>query len=333
MKDTELTTAKISVIIPVYNAEPYIETAVNSALAQPEVGEVLLIEDGSPDESLQVCQRLAKEHKKVHLFQHAGGENRGPSASRNLGMEKASCDYIAFLDADDFYLPDRFCTALQILNTRPEIDGVYEATSTKFEDRQSQHHFEQTPLVEIMTVTKDIQPEALFEAFMLGKAGSGFHLNGFTCRRSIFQDQSLRFNNTMWISQDTLLIYQLSAKTNLIAGDLEHPVAIQRIHPKNRITQHMADPQLTYQSRLTIYENLLSWSRLHLGVEQTTLVLLKYLYQLKKIDQVKNRSAKDVGYSRIKMVQLLLRNTILLLNPSVWKFIRTRQLIKIGLGK
>ena len=58
----------ISVIIPVYNAAPFVGKAVESALIQPEVGEVLLIEDGSKDNSLEICKRLAEEYDKVKVL-------------------------------------------------------------------------------------------------------------------------------------------------------------------------------------------------------------------------------------------------------------------------
>jgi glycosyltransferase involved in cell wall biosynthesis len=80
---------QVSVITPVYNAASFVTQAVESALQQPETAEVLIIEDGSPDNSLEVCQELAKKYEKVKLLRHPNGENRGAGASRNLGMRNA----------------------------------------------------------------------------------------------------------------------------------------------------------------------------------------------------------------------------------------------------
>ena len=66
---------KVSVVIPVYNAENFLETAVESALSQPEVAEVLLVEDKSPDNSLTVCKRLTQKYPNVRLLQHSDGKN------------------------------------------------------------------------------------------------------------------------------------------------------------------------------------------------------------------------------------------------------------------
>ena len=80
----------ISVIIPVYNAERYLERAVASALEQPQTGEVILIEDCSPDGSLAICEKLAAAHPdKVRLLRHPDGKNHGAGPTRNLGIRAA----------------------------------------------------------------------------------------------------------------------------------------------------------------------------------------------------------------------------------------------------
>ena len=105
----------ISVVIPVFNAEKYLRNAVNSALRQEEVSEVVLVEDCSPDNCLAICQELAETSPKVRLLQHPDRQNHGAAESRNLGIRSARGDFIAFLDADDYYLDDRFKVAVEIL--------------------------------------------------------------------------------------------------------------------------------------------------------------------------------------------------------------------------
>ncbi|MFV9691842.1 MAG: glycosyltransferase family 2 protein, partial [Desulfobacteria bacterium] len=116
---------KISVIIPVYNAEKYVRNAIESALQQPETGEILLVEDNSPDNCLQICRDLEKKHEIVELLRHPDGRNHGAGASRNLGIKNAKFDYISFLDADDYYLPGRFEAARRLFEKYHDIDGVY----------------------------------------------------------------------------------------------------------------------------------------------------------------------------------------------------------------
>lgn len=122
----------VSVIIPVYNAGNYLEKAVDSALLQPETAEVILVEDASTDNSLKICYDLERKYEKVILFRHSDGGNHGPGASRNLGILHASYKYIAFLDADDFYLPKRFRKDKEILLNNSDIDGVHNALGIYF---------------------------------------------------------------------------------------------------------------------------------------------------------------------------------------------------------
>ena len=76
----------VSVVIPVFNASSYVEESCLSALQQNEAAEVILVEDGSLDDSLLVCQKLVRLGPRVKLYQHEGNVNKGPSESRNLGV-------------------------------------------------------------------------------------------------------------------------------------------------------------------------------------------------------------------------------------------------------
>jgi glycosyltransferase involved in cell wall biosynthesis len=173
---------KISVIIPVYNAEKYVRKAVESALQQAETGEILLVEDNSPDNCLQICQDLEKEHEKVRLLCHPDGKNHGAGISRNLGIKKAQYDYIAFLDADDFFLPNRFVKAVEIFSKNPSVEGVYEAVGSEFENEEARSRYYATHRSELATITKKIEPEKLFYFMMSGKYGY-IHLNGFVGKK------------------------------------------------------------------------------------------------------------------------------------------------------
>ena len=95
---------KVSVIIPIYNAEQYLERCLNAVIKQTlkEI-EIILIDDGSSDHSYQICRKFKKQDNRIRLYQQ---ENRGAGASRNLGLKYANGEYLSFLDADDFFEPD-----------------------------------------------------------------------------------------------------------------------------------------------------------------------------------------------------------------------------------
>ncbi len=94
----------ISVIIPVYNVEKYLEECVNSVLTQTYKNiEIIFVDDGSTDSSGQICDNFAKEYSNITVFHK---ENGGQSTARNMGLEKAQGKYIYFLDSDDIIVPD-----------------------------------------------------------------------------------------------------------------------------------------------------------------------------------------------------------------------------------
>lgn len=95
----EIQNELISIIIPVYNSEKYLEAALESVKKQSYTEfEVLLIDDGSIDHSPQICDRYANEDDRFRVIHQ---ENRGPSAARNRGIEEAKGEYITFFDNDD----------------------------------------------------------------------------------------------------------------------------------------------------------------------------------------------------------------------------------------
>lgn len=95
---------KVSVVVPVYNAELYIEKCVNSILNQTlDSIEIILLDDGSPDKSGEMCDKIAQQNDNVIVF-HL--ENGGPSKARNIGMKYANGEYIGFADSDDYIEPD-----------------------------------------------------------------------------------------------------------------------------------------------------------------------------------------------------------------------------------
>jgi len=228
---------QISVIIPVYNAENYVQKAVQSALQQPETAEVLLIEDCSPDNSLKICRELEEQYEKVRLVRHHDGKNHGAGATRNLGIENAKYDYVAFLDADDFYLPDRFKYAKKLFEQYTDIDGVYEAVGVDFLSTSGRQKWLSRSNSDLVNMTEVVDSYDLFEALVTSGKGT-IHLNGLTVKKKIFDDCGYFFEH-LKLHQDTAMVVQMSVCGKLIPGRLNVPVAMRTIHDQNRIlNQH-----------------------------------------------------------------------------------------------
>ncbi|WP_412850302.1 glycosyltransferase family 2 protein [Chryseobacterium sp. PMSZPI] len=254
----------ISVIIPVYNAGEFLEKSVLSALPFEEVQEVVLIEDKSTDHSLEICRRLANEHSKVKLFQHPDKENHGAAASRNLGIEKSSGNFITFLDADDYYLPNRFDAEKKIFED-PKIDGVFGAIGIEYLTEKGKQEF-QSKFTDSALTTVNYQAEGK-EVFrgLLGLTpktfGSFFHLNTLTIRRSAIDKYHLRFNEILRVHQDSDFIIKLAYHCHLKSGIIDQAIAIRGIHDDNRITKIVKySPQYNQRQNL-FWNSLYEWAQ------------------------------------------------------------------------
>lgn len=260
---------QVSVIIPVWNAEKYLEQAVDSALRQPETGEVILVEDGSSDSSLQICVALRAASDKIRLLRHADRGNHGAGASRNLGITNASFDFIAFLDADDFFLPGRFSTADEIFRQDPVVEGVYEAIGTHFQDNEAEHRWFSGVSWTLTTMTARVPPEQLFESqWPIGSDGF-CATGGWVLKRSLFDKTGL-FDN-LRLHQDTVMFVKFAAAGKMVAGRLDEPVAMRRVHDHNR---HLAvrPAKEYYSNQILMWTTLWRWGVANLPHSRQALV-------------------------------------------------------------
>ena len=125
---------QVSVIVPVFNAEAFLEPCLRSALSQTEVEEILVVDDGSTDGSLGLATHMAWIEPRIRLLQHDDRGHHGAGAARNLGISQSLMPVLAFLDADDVYLEGRFAAANGVLNANSSLDGVFEPVEAGFED-------------------------------------------------------------------------------------------------------------------------------------------------------------------------------------------------------
>lgn len=246
---------KVSVIMPVYNAAAYLRKAVESAVHLDEVGEVILIEDASPDNALDICQQLTIEYKKVKLFRHPNGENRGAGASRNLGIQKSNYPFIAFLDADDYYLPHRFSVDRKIFESTTEVDGVYNPIGVVYYTEEGMSRFMKAHLVSPEDASKyqtrlRSGPGEVYWRLIQGRYGY-CHTDGVTFKKDLFEKSGL-FNTELRLHQDTDLWIRLAYHGKLVEGAQE-PVAIRGVHSDNRIHNTNRLSKYKYQQSLFEY--------------------------------------------------------------------------------
>ena len=246
---------RISVIIPVYNAANYVEAAVASALQFAEVKEVVLVDDAGPDNSLAICQRLAAEEPRVKLYRHPGGLNRGAGRSRNLGIQMAREDLIAFLDADDRFLPNRFDGERSVFAEHPDADGVYGAIGPYFHDEESKELFERTYSFALTTVRERVSPERLFHG-LAGREGAElghFSMIALTIKRSAL-DRMDQLMQDLQLHEDTEFLIRLAWYARLYPGIIDAPVALRGVHGGNRYMR-----QRSFHSLYLFHKTIAEW--------------------------------------------------------------------------
>ncbi len=111
--------AKVSIVLPTYNSGSYIEETIDSILKQDyDDFEIVIVDDASTDDTRNIIHKINSEKIKYHCLENNHG---GPSKPRNIGIEKSNGDYIVFFDSDDLMLKDRISSAVDVLESNPDI--------------------------------------------------------------------------------------------------------------------------------------------------------------------------------------------------------------------
>ena len=259
----------VSVIIPVYNAAAFVEKAVRSALMHDAVKEVVIVNDGSSDNSLQILRQLQAEDERVKIYHHENNSNKGRSASRNLALQKATQPFIAFLDADDFYLKNRFASDYDLFTSDSEADGVYNAIGVHF--YRDFEINEQTEL-EMTTVSEPVKPNDLFECLLHGQIGY-FSIDGLTIKRAVLEKIGY-FETHLAVAEDTDWILKMTLCCKLVAGEIGKPVAMRGVHESNVFNQG----NIYKKNRDAMYVSVVHWSLQNNQPIAKVDLLLKYLF-------------------------------------------------------
>jgi glycosyltransferase involved in cell wall biosynthesis len=170
---------KVSVVIPVYKAERYIEDTVRSVLNQSYQNlEILIIDDESPDQSVEICQQFSDSRIRI-LHQ----KNRGLAGARNTGIRHSQGEYLAFLDADDLWLADKIEKHIAHLESSPDV-GVSFSPSAFIDENGNPWGLYQ------MSKLKDITPLDLFCRTPIGNGSAA------VLRREVFE--SIKFLDNLY---------------------------------------------------------------------------------------------------------------------------------------
>ena len=198
----------VSIIVPVYNAEDYLEKCIRSILKQsnPE-WELILIDNGSADRSYEICKRYSESDERISvLHQH---RNLGVSVARNLGKEKANGEFITFIDADDWIESDFLDTLINVQKKEQSDIVICGYKSVYDVDREKEL---QTILSDEEPLTRVYNIEDYLESYMLQ---GNTHCWGVLYHKNILEE--IGFPKGITIGEDLLFLIDTTIKAKKIA--------------------------------------------------------------------------------------------------------------------
>ena len=198
---------EISVIVPVYNVEKYLKRCVGSILAQSfKDFELILVDDGSTDNSGVICDELAKIDNRISVQHHP---NQGVSAARNRGIEAAKGEWIAFIDSDDYVLPDYLQNLYQ---GTLKSDGDFVMTGIKhvFENDSDKEILREWPAIVVKKENLDVLYEKNILQYQKGPVIKLF-------KKDIIKKNGLCFNERLSRGEDALFVYEYLLHSNTLS--------------------------------------------------------------------------------------------------------------------
>ena len=181
-----MTIPLISIIVPVYNAEKYLNRCVDRIIAQTFTDwECLLIDDGSTDSSGDICERYAQEDKRIQVIHK---ENGGASSARNAAIDKLQTEWVTFCDADDYMDNERLQAFMEC--TKTDAECIVAGITYVYEDSMDALSF------------GDFTTGAVISADMMSKRESFGYLHNKCFKTSIIHAHHLRFNENFRFLED-----------------------------------------------------------------------------------------------------------------------------------
>ena len=196
-------TPQVSFAVACYNAQPYLRDAVESALNQLGVDvEVLIVDDGSSDDSLEEAQRLAAGDPRVRVFQTP--VNGGPAAARNVALDHMSGDWFAVLDSDDLLDPERTASLLDTAH-RESADLIADNLQVFGEGIESHTFLTQAEI----GAGRKIELREYFSRSQLFSDQAAFGFLKPMIRATLLRESEIRYNEALRIAEDDELIVRL----------------------------------------------------------------------------------------------------------------------------
>lgn len=284
----------ISVIVPIYNNEKYLEQCIESITNQTYKNiEIILINDGSTDKSSEICESYSKKDERIRILNK---ENTGVSSTRNLGLELAKGEYILFVDSDDFI--SKQCCEIMFNNIKEKtVDCVI-----------SGYNRINTSMIEkILPHKEEIISGAEFAyRVLISEPGFGF-CHTKLWKKSVIQE--IRFNQELVVGEDALFVLQAAKNIEnvCIINDTLYNyrfnnLSTVRKYDNKCVTKYLKSMQITkkyiekeYKNDLSILNSINNYISYHILLvavnycfnPDNNLNFIKQIKELKKICNIK----------------------------------------------
>ena len=189
--------ARISIIMPVYNTEQYVKTAIQSVLNQTYTDwELILVNDASTDNSLEILKEFQRLDKRIQVIDIP--QNSGASHARNIGMKLAKGDYLSFLDSDDFWDPIFLISLISKIEQNTNINFIYSGFD-EFDEKGN-----------IINVQNQYKA-GKFNAFIhkSGELRFPFDMDSFMVKRELIEKFDITFPEEYQICEDTCFLLKI----------------------------------------------------------------------------------------------------------------------------
>lgn len=333
------TAGLISVIVPVYNSSRYIEECIGSVLAQTyQTWELLLIDDGSMDDSRELCHRWCEKDDRIKLICR---DHMGVSAARNAGIGRARGKYLFFLDSDDVIHHELFKTLYTIqekTHAKIAVEGRYYAEEGPFCEPEQWERSRNNSDRNFYCVN-----EYAIQKFLYGDRTTTLYVMG---GKMILRDavRSLRFQEKITHGEDTLFLYQLLKEGADVVG-VRQNWYYYRSH-KNSVSRvySVRTCESRYRVQRYIRKQELKCGRIANGIHWETVMICAMIkwYQeglvrsdnelVQYVSRLAKREKALKIFHRIAVKDRMKFYLVFTCWPYLWRFLRVKELTYLWKG-
>lgn len=238
--------SKISIVVPIYNTEKYLSNCIDSIINQTYQNlEIILIDDGSTDNSGKIADNYAKKDKRVKVFHQ---KNQGQSAARNLGIKKATGDFISFIDSDDEIMP----TFIENLASPFNDDVSISVCGIKY--KRLKQKTSENVYINSLRSRKKHETKKAYILYLLAIDGRMYSSVNKLYRASIAKN--LKFDEALNFAEDTKFVLDYIEESKGEPAFVLKPLYVYNFGTE---TSTMRTVSTSWQNWQTSYKNLKKW--------------------------------------------------------------------------